>query len=97
MVSYSYNNSIQILLIMNEALKADIKGRKSKLTKESIKEEIYSKLYDSSDYLLDNECYLPKSITVLNEKVDLRLNENERKKLKNIIWYISHSKLWSEL
>ena len=79
---------------MNEALKADIKGQKSKLTKESIKEEIYSKLYDSSDYLLDNECYLPKSITVLNEKVDLRLNENERKKLKNIIWYITHSKLW---
>ena len=82
---------------MNEALKADIKGRKSKLTKESIREEIYSKLYDSSDYLLDNECYLPRSITVSNEKVDLRLNENERKKLKNIIWYISHSKLWSEL
>ena len=67
---------------------------KSKLTKESIREEIYSKLYDSSDYLLDNECYLPKSITVSNEKVDLRLNENERKKLKNIIWYITHSKLW---
>ena len=79
---------------MNEALKADIKGRKSKLTKESIREEIYSKLYDSSDYLLDNECYLPKSITVSNEKVDLRLNEKDRKKLKNIIWYISHSKLW---
>ena len=73
-----------------------IKGQKSKLTKESIREKIYSKLYDSSDYLLDNECYLPKSITVSNEKVDLRLNENERKKLKNIIWYISHSKLWSE-
>jgi len=80
---------------MNEALKADIKGRKSKLTKESIREEIYSKLYDSSDYLLDNECYLPKSITVSNEKVDLRLNEKERQKLKNIIWYISHSKLWT--
>ena len=101
---------------MKESLKADIKGRKSKLTNEfikkenillarqvgiteleisSTKEEIYSKLYDSSDYLLDNECYLPKSITVSNEKVDLRLNENERKKLKNIIWYISHSKLWS--
>ena len=76
-----------------------IKGenQKAKLTKESIKEEIYSKLYDSSDYLLDNECYLPKSITVSNERIDLRLNENERKKLKNIIWYISHSKLWSEL
>ena len=61
-----------------------------------IKEEIYSKLFNGIDYLLDNECYLPKSITVSNEKVDLRLNENERKKLKNIIWYISHSKLWSE-
>ena len=74
-----------------------IKGQKSKLTKESIREEIYSKLFNGIDYLLDNECYLPKSITVSNEKVDLRLNENERKKLKNIIWYISHSKLWSEL
>ena len=82
---------------MKESLKADIKGRKSKLTKESIREEIYSKLFNGIDYLLDNECYLPKSITVSNEKVDLRLNENERKKLKNIIWYISHSKLWSEL
>ena len=97
---------------MNELLKADIKGRKSKPTKENIllarqvgiteleisstKEEIYSKLYDSSDYLLDNECYLPRSITVSNEKVDLRLNEKDREKLKNIIWYISHSKLWSE-
>ena len=82
---------------MNESLKADIKGQKSKLTKESIREEIYSKLFNGIDYLLDNECYLPRSITVSNEKVDLRLNENERKKLKNIIWYISHSKLWSEL
>ena len=82
---------------MKESLKADIKGQKSKLTKESIREEIYSKLFNGIDYLLDNECYLPKSITVSNEKVDLRLNENERKKLKNIIWYISHSKLWSEL
>ena len=80
---------------MKELLKADIKGQKSKLTKESIREEIYSKLYDSSDYLLDNECYLPKLITVSNERIDLRLNKNERKKLKNIIWYISHSKLWS--
>jgi len=80
---------------MKESLKADIKGRKSKLTKESFREEIYSKLYDSSDYLLDNECYLPKLITVSNERIDLRLNKNERKKLKNIIWYISHSKLWS--
>ena len=82
---------------MKESLKADIKGRQSKLTKESIREEIYSKLFNGIDYLLDNECYLPRSITVSNEKVDLRLNENERKKLKNIVWYISHSKLWSEL
>ena len=74
---------------MNESLKAGIKGQKSKLTNESNKEEIYSKLYDSSDYLLDNECYLPKSITVLNEKIDLRLNEKERKKLK-ILSGISH-------
>ena len=80
---------------MKELLKADIKGRKSKLTKESIREEIYSKLFNGIDYLLDIECYLPKSITVSNEKVDLRLNEKDRKKLKNIIWYISHSKLWS--
>jgi len=94
MLAYSYNNSNQILLTMNEALKP-IKGRKSKPMKE-LKEIIYSKLYDSIDYLLDNECYLPKLITVSNEKVDLQLNENERKKLKNIIWYISHSKLWSE-
>jgi len=80
---------------MKESLKAGIKGQKSKLTNESFREEIYSKLYDSSDYLLDNECYLPKLITVSNERIDLRLNKNERKKLKNIIWYISHSKLWS--
>ena len=79
---------------MNESLKAGIKGQKSKLTKESFREEIYSKLFNGIDYLLDNECYLPKLITVSNEKIDLRLNENERKKLKNIIWYISHSKLW---
>jgi len=71
-----------------------IKGQKSKLTKESIREEIYSKLFNGIDYLLDNECYLPRLITVSNEKVDLRLNEKERQKLKNIIWYIAHSKLW---
>jgi len=74
-----------------------IKGQKSKLTKESIREKIYSDLYDSSDYLLDNECFLPRSITVSNEKVDLRFNEKERKKLKNILWFIAHSKLWVEL
>ena len=47
-----------------------------------IKEEIYSKLFDSSDYLLDNHALLPKSITVMNEKVNLKLNEKEIAKLK---------------
>ena len=60
-----------------------------------IKEEIYSKLFDSSDYLLDNHALLPKSITVMNEKVNLKLNEKEIAKLKNIIWYISNEKLWN--
>ena len=60
-----------------------------------IKEEIYSKLFDSSDYLLDNHALLPKSIKVNNETIDLKLNKQDIAKLKNIIWYISHSKLWS--
>ena len=47
MVAYSYNNSIQILLTMKESLKADIKGRKSKLTNESIKRLRVFKLDDS--------------------------------------------------
>ena len=38
-----------------------------------IKESIYSKLYDSSDYLLDNHALLPKSIKVNNETIDLKL------------------------
>ena len=61
-----------------------------------IKEKIYLKLFDSSDYLLDNHALLPKSITVMNERVNLKLNEKEIAKLKNIIWYISNSKLWQE-
>ena len=60
-----------------------------------IKEEIYSKLFDSSDYLLDNHSLLPKSIKVNNETIDLRLNKQDMAKLKNIIWYISFSELWS--
>ena len=60
-----------------------------------IKESIYSKLYDSSDYLLDNHDLLPKSIKVNNETIDLKLNKQDIAKLKNIIWYISHSKLWN--
>ena len=55
-----------------------------------IKEEIYAKLYDSATYLLMNHECLPKSI----EKIDLKLNKKEIEKLKNIIWYIAHSKLW---
>lgn len=55
-----------------------------------IKEEIYSKLYDSATYLLMNHELLPKFI----EKIDLKLNKKEIKKLKNIIWYIAHSELW---
>ena len=47
-------------------------------------------------YLLDNHALLPKSITVMNERVNLKLNEKEIAKLKNIIWYISNSKLWQE-
>ena len=60
-----------------------------------IKEEIYSKLFDSSDYLLDNHSLLPKSIKVNNETIDLRLNKQDMAKLKNIIWYISFPELWS--
>ena len=60
-----------------------------------IKEKIYSKLFDSSDYLLDNHSLLPKSIKVNNETIDLKLNKQDIAKLKNIIWYISHSKLWN--
>ena len=54
------------------------------------KEEIYAKLYDSATYLLMNHESLPKSI----EKTDLRLNKKEREKIKDIIWFIAHSKLW---
>ena len=55
-----------------------------------IKEEIYAKLYDSATYLLMNHESLPKSL----EKIDLRSNKKEIEKLKNIIWFIAHSKLW---
>ena len=56
-----------------------------------IKEEIYAKLYDSATYLLMNHESLPKSL----EKIDLRSNKKEIEKLKNIIWFIAHSKLWN--
>ena len=55
MLSYSYNNSIQILLTMNEVLKAGIKGQKSKLTNESIKRLRVFKLDDSElNHLLNS-------------------------------------------
>ena len=66
-----------------------------KTMNKKLKEEIFSKLFDSSDYLLDNHALLPKSIKVNNETIDLKLNKQDIAKLKNIIWYISHSKLWS--
>jgi len=37
-----------------------------------------------------NHNLLPKCIG----EIDLRLNKKEIKKLKNILWYIAHSKLW---
>ena len=52
---------------------------------------MYSQIYDSAGYLAMNHNYLPKSIG----KKDLRLNDKEIAKLKNIIWYIAHSKLWN--
>ena len=58
-----------------------------------LKEEILSKIYDSCDYLIDNRSILPESMTVCNEKIDIKLNQYDIAKLKNIIWYISHSKL----
>ena len=78
---------------MNELLKADIKGQKPKTMNESNKEKIYSEIYDSAGYLVMNHNLLPKCIG----EIDLRLNKKEIKKLKNILWYIAHSKLWSEL
>ena len=60
-----------------------------------LKEEIFSKIYDSCDYLIDNRSILPESLTVSNEKIDIKLNQYDIAKLKNIIWYISHSKLHS--
>ena len=66
-----------------------------KTMNKKLKEEIFSKLFDSSDYLLDNHALLPKSIKVNNETIDLRLNKQDIAKLKNIIWYISFSELWS--
>ena len=62
------------------------------MNKKEFKEKIYSQIYDSDSYLAMNYKYLPKSVG----KIDLRLNDKEIAKLKNIIWYIAHSKLWKD-
>tara|TARA_B100000131_G_scaffold71931_1_gene68244 strand:+ start:999 stop:1199 length:201 start_codon:yes stop_codon:yes gene_type:complete len=62
-----------------------------------LKEEILSRIYDSADYLIDYRSMLPDSIEVCNEKIDIKLNQHDIAKLKNIIWYISHSKLRDKL
>ena len=68
-----------------------IKGQKSKTMNKFNKEDIYSEIYDSAANLVMNHNLLPKCIG----EIDLRLNKKEIKKLKNILWYIAHSKLWS--
>ena len=55
-------------------------------------EKTYSKIFDSASNLLIWNSDLPKTVG----KLDIRLNKKEIKKLQNIIWYISHSKLYSE-
>ena len=62
------------------------------MDKKEFKEKIYSEIYDSASYLAMHHNYLPKSIG----KIDLRLSDKEIAKLKNIIWYIAHSKLWKD-
>ena len=70
MVSYSYNNLIQILLPMKESLKADIKGQKSKPMNEMIFQSIMG------EYLIDPaEYYEKQSIRrayLLNDEAGLR-------------------------
>ena len=55
-------------------------------------EKTYSKIFDSASNLLVWNSDLPKTVG----KLDIRLNKKEIKKLQNIIWYISHEKLWSK-
>jgi len=77
---------------MNESKPIKGENQKPKTMNESNKKEIYSQIYDSAGYLVMNHNLLPKCIG----EIDLRLNKKEIKKLKNILWYIAHSKLWSE-
>ena len=60
-----------------------------------LKEEILSKIHDSCDYLIHYRSMLPDSMEVCNEKIDIKLNQYDIAKLKNIIWYICNSKLKS--
>ena len=55
-------------------------------------EKTYSKIFDSASNLLIWNSDLPKTLG----KLDIRLNKKEIKKLQNILWYISHSKLWEK-
>jgi len=57
-----------------------------------LKEEIYSKLYDSVGYLVTHQSNLPKSIG----KIKLKLTKKELAKLTDILWYIAHSELWKD-
>ena len=55
-----------------------------------IKEETYSKIFDAATNLLVWNSSLHETVGNL----DIRLNKKDIKKLQNIVWYISHSKLW---
>jgi len=72
MVSYSYNNSIQILLTMKESLKADIKGQKSKT--KPMNKMIFQSIM--GEYLIDpTEYYENQSIRrayLFNDETALR-------------------------
>ena len=80
MVSYSYNNLIQILLTMNESLKADIKGQKSKLTKSYLETSFnvpltgqqISELYFYMCYwqVQNEHCFDSKNKDYIQEHVD---------------------------
>ena len=47
-----------------------------------LKEEIFSKIYDSCDYLLDYRGMLPDSMEVCNEKIDIKLNQYRHSQIK---------------
>ena len=47
-----------------------------------LKEQIFSKIYDCCDYLIDNRSMLPDSMTVCNEKIDIKLNQYVHSQIK---------------